>query len=186
MKNTGLLLLVALLFTGCSGKNQELERGLRLREKLLKAESVSFQADISADYGDTLQLFSMVCQADDKGAIRFEVTAPDTISGITGSLSEEDGMLTFDDVALHFELLTDDQLSPVSAPWILLRTLRSGYLSSAGMEGEELRLTIHDSYEEDALQLDIWLDRQDIPQRADVLYDGKQILSLAVKEFQIR
>lgn len=186
MKITGMLLLVAVLLTGCSSENQELERGLRLRETLLKAEEVSFQADISADYGDSLQLFSMNCQANAGGEIRFEVTAPDTISGITGVLSEKSGMLTFDDVALHFELLTDEQLSPVSAPWILLRSLRSGYLSAAGMEGESLRLTVHDSYEEDALQLDIWLDSQDMPRRAEVLYDGKQILSLDVRAFQIR
>lgn len=186
MKKTGMLLLVAVLLAGCGGKNKDLERGLRLRERLLKAGSVSFRADISADYGDSIQLFSMACQADEKGDIRFEVTAPDTVAGITGNLSEERGVLTFDAVALPFTLLTDEQLSPVSAPWILLRTLRGGYLSAAGMEGEELRLTLYDSYEEDALQLDIWLDQQDIPKRADVLYDGRQILSVTVKEFQIR
>ena len=81
--------------------------------------------------------------------------------------------------------MTDDQLSPVSAPWIFLRTLRSGYLTSAGMDGEQLRLTINDSYEEDALQLDIWLDGDDVPVRAEILYDGRRILSLSVKKFKI-
>ena len=53
------------------------------------------------------------------------------------------------------------------------------------MEGELLRLTIDDSYEDDAMTLDIWLSREDRPQRAEILYDGKRILSLDVKNFAI-
>ncbi len=178
-------MLFCLMLLGCSNENRELQRGLALRSKLLQARQVNFRADISADYGDKLHLFSLDCQGDQKGNITFTVTAPETISGITGTIAEGDGALTFEQTALHFDLLTDDQLSPVSAPWVLLKTLRSGYLSAAGMDGELLRLTIHDSYEDDALQLDIWLDGEDVPQRAEVLYDGKNILSLAVKDFQI-
>ena len=63
--------------------------------------------------------------------------------------------------------------------------MRSGYLTSAGMEGDLLRLTIDDSYEEDALTLDIWLNEQDIPIRAEILYDGRRILTLEIENFQI-
>ena len=78
-----------------------------------------------------------------------------------------------------------DQLSPVSAPWVFLKTLRSGYLTAAGEDGELLRLTIDDSYEEDALRLDIWLDPNHQPNHADILYEGRRILSLQVENFQI-
>ena len=74
----------------------------------------------------------------------------------------------------------------MSAPWIFLKTLRGGYLTSAGMEEELLRLTVDDSYEDDALQLDIWLDRRDVPLRGDILYDGKRILTLSVENFEIQ
>ena len=113
------------------------------------------------------------------------MTAPETISGITGKIDSEGGKLTFDDVVLHFDLLTDEQLSPVSAPWILLKTLRGGYITSAGLEEEKIHLTVDDSYDDDALQLDIWLDEKDLPQRAEVLYDGRRILSLDVKSFSL-
>ena len=53
------------------------------------------------------------------------------------------------------------------------------------MEGDLLRLTIDDSYEEDALTLDIWLNGQDIPIRAEILYDGRRILTLEIENFQI-
>lgn len=185
MKRIGIVLLVCMLLAGCSGTPRELETGMELRSRLLKAENVSFDADISADYGDKLHLFSMACSADPEGNLSFTVTAPETISGITGRISMGSGKLTFDDTALHFDLLTDDQLSPVSAPWILMKTLRSGYLRAAGREEEHIRLTIDDSYEEDALQLDIWLDEKNLPDKAEILYDGKNILSLHVKNFEI-
>lgn len=158
---------------------------MALRSKLLQASKVKFEAEVTADYGDKTYTFTLDCQTDPQGNVTFAVTSPETISGITGTIADGSGKLTFDETALHFELLADDQLSPVSAPWILMKTLRGGYLTSAGMEGEQLRLTIDDSYEEDALQLDIWLDQQDIPERAEVLYDRKNILSLTVKKFEI-
>lgn len=179
------VLALAVLLTGCAGAKKEVERGMALRTKLLEGNGCSFSADITADYGDKLYSFSMDCQGNDKGELSFTVTLPETISGITGVITREEGRLTFDDRALAFPLLADDQLTPVSAPWIFLKTLRSGYLTSAGIQGEQLRLTIDDSYREDALHLDIWLDGKDVPQRCEILYGGRKILSLAVRDFQI-
>lgn len=185
MKCFGVLLVILISLTGCSDSSKEIKRGMALRTKLLQAESVQFDADITADYGDQLYFFSIACQGNSQGDVTFTVTAPESISGITGNISNEGGKLTFDDVALQFDLMADDQLSPVSAPWILMKTLRSGYLTSAGMEEALLRLTIDDDYEDDALQLDIWLDEQDLPQQAEIVYDGRRILSLDVKKFVI-
>ena len=185
MKRGCILLLLLITLSGCADASTELERGMELRSKLLKAENVAFTADISADYGDSIQLFSMDCRGDSQGNLRFTVTAPETIAGIAGIISDGEGKLTFEDTALHIALLTDEQLNPVSAPWILLKTLRSGYITSAGMEENQLRLTIDDTFEEDALQLDIWLDENDLPIRSEVCYDGKRILTLSVRDFRI-
>ena len=185
MKKIGVLLLLLLSFSGCSKTAGEIERGMALRSKILQATSCSFDADITADYGDKIYTFSMSCQGNNQGDITFKVTAPESISGITGIISENDGFLTFENVSLAFERMADDQITPVSAPWILLQTLRSGYLTSAGIEEEGIRLTIDDSYEEDALQLDIWLDENDYPKRGEILYDGRRILSLDVRNFRI-
>ena len=69
------------------------------------------------------------------------------------------------------------------APWIFLKTLRSGYLTSACREENRLHITVDDSYAEDALTLDIWLEDGKVPLRADILYAGKRILSLDVENF---
>ena len=181
MKKALSLLLTVLLLTGCSETPKEMDRALALRTKLLQTSSCSFDAEITADYGDKLYTFGMACTADAKGNVTFQVTAPESISGITGQITREGGTLTFDDTALQFNLLADDQLSPVSAPWVLMKALRGGYMTSAGMEDGLLRLSVNDSYDDDALNLDVWLDSEDIPEKADICYDGKRILSIRVE-----
>ena len=173
-----------LLLTGCSG-HQEIDTGMKLRSRLLQSQECSFSMSVSADSGQQISIFAMDCIADTQGNVRFTVTEPETISGITGMLSASGGAITFDNTALDFGYMAEDQLSPVSAPWILTNTLRSGYITSVCREDGTVRLSMDDSYEENALHLDIWLDKNDLPMRADVLQDGRRILSLNVMNFDI-
>jgi hypothetical protein len=127
----------------------------------------------------------MHCKSDHQGDVIFTVTQPDTISGISGQLTGEGGDLTFEDTVLHFEWMAEEQLSPISAPWILMKTLRSGYMTSACREDGVIRLSMDDSYEKEALRLDIWLNEDQMPERAEILYDAKRILSITVENFLI-
>ncbi len=182
MKRLLCLILVVILLSGC-GSSSELDRALALREKLLKCSTCTFDAIITADYSDKLYTFGMSCRMDQSGDMAFEVTAPQSIAGITGSVSNKGGTLTFDGQVLAFELLADGQVTPVSAPWLLLRTLRGGYLSACAPTENGLRISVDDSYEEDALQLEIWLNEGDLPTQAEILWQGKRIVTLCVENF---
>jgi len=173
------------MLSGCTGKRDELDRVMALRAKLLTCESCSFEADITADYGDSLHSFTLDCTGDNDGNLSFTVTNPETISGIRGKFEVGEGKLTFDDKALTFPLLADGQVTPVSGPWIFLKTLLGGYLTSCVTEDDLLRVSIDDSYEEDALQLDIWFDSDDKPLRAEIFYDGRRIVTMDIKGFEI-
>lgn len=184
MKRIFAVLLAALMLTGCGFDNPGLDRAMKLRADLLAAEC-SFDAVITADYGDKIYTFTLRCLGDSSGNLAFEVTRPESIAGITGKISDDGGYLTFDNAALAFELLADNQISPVSAPWVLLRTLRSGYVTACSEEGDGLRLSVDDSYKEDALHLDIRLDGSDIPVRAEILWNGRRIITIDVENFEI-
>jgi hypothetical protein len=67
----------------------------------------------------------------------------------------------------------------------MLRALRGGYVSACCEEAGALRITVSDSYGDNALCLDVWLNSQDLPKRADILWDGKRILSMELANFQI-
>lgn len=186
MKKAAFGIILLFLLSGCANARQDIDRAMELRSGLLAGAGCDFRASITADYGDTIQSFTMDCRADELGNLSFTVTEPDSIAGITGKLSKDGGALTFDGTALSVPMLADGQLAPVSAPWVFLNTLRSGYLTSAGREEDLLRVSIDDSYEENALQLDIWLNGENLPVRGEILYDGRRILSLVVENFRIR
>lgn len=184
MKRLCSLALVFVLFlTGCGAGASELDEAMALREKLLKASGCSFDASVTADYGDKLFSFRLRCQGDSTGNLTFSVLEPESIAGISGTVSSDGGALTFDGTALSFPMMADGQVTPVTAPWLLLKTLRGGYLTSAGREENRLRMAIDDSYRDDALHLDIWAEEGN-PVRGEILYDGRKILSVDVADFQ--
>lgn len=185
MKRLAAITAFIFMLVGCSGKSKALDRAMALRERVLNAASCSFNAEITADYGDRLYSFSVLCRWDAQGDLYFEVVAPETISGISGCTAQSGGTLSFDETVLYFDLMAEDQLSPVSAPWVLMKTLSGGYLTSAGMDGELLRVTIDDSYQRDALKVDIWINRDDQVERGEILHNGRKILTLNVTDFQI-
>ena len=183
MKRILCLVLVCLL-CGCGRNDDALDRALAMRMRLQGA-ACSFSCTVTADYGEKIHVFSMECTADVSGDMTFEVLTPESISGITGVVSQSQGKLTFDDKALAFELLADGQFSPVSAPWILIRTLRGGYLTSCTETDYGMLLCIDDSYEADPLRLDVRMDREGNPISAEILWQGRRILSMEIENFQI-
>ena len=181
MKRIICIISLVLLLSGC--KDDALDNAMLLREQMQTGEGCSFDAKITADYVDEIYEFQMNCESNAVGDVAFSVTAPETISGITGIVSDEGGKLTFDDQALMFELMADGQITPVSAPWILVKTLRGGYLKACTYIDDGMMLVVNDSYEDDALQLDIWLNEECIPTEAEILWDGRRILSLQISNF---
>ena len=186
MKRIAAAILAFVLLTGCTGKRDELDRAMKLRASLLGCLGCSFDVAITADYGDEIYQFAMQCEGDGRGNLSFTVTKPESIAGITGEISSGEGKLIFDDVALQFPLMADDQVTPISGPWILMKTLLGGYLTAANEEDDLLHLTIHDSYEDDALQMEIWLNGENKPVCGEILYDGRRIVTMTVENFQIR
>ena len=186
MKKLAALMLTLLMLTGCTKTRDMLDRAMTLRADLLACESCSFDAVVTADYGDQLHTFGMHCTGDNDGDISFTVTAPETLAGITGTISGGEGHLTFDGQAVAFPLLADGQVAPVSGPWILMKTLLGGYITACNEAEDLTHLLIHDSYADDALELEIWLDGDNGPVQAEIGFDGRRILTMEIENFQIQ
>ena len=174
------LLLAGALLCGCSGMDGLMEEALHFRSELLGAESCSFVSNITADYGDTVDRFSLSCQMGSDGVLHFAVESPESIRGITGAVDNDEGAFTFAEDVLAFPLMADDRLSPVSAPWIFVNTLKNGYITAVTREGELLHLSISDSYEDDPLELEIWISREGSPTSAEISWQGRRMLSMEI------
>ena len=176
-------LLLVLLLSGCGGTGNLMDRALTLRNTLENGNGCMFSCEVTADYGDLIYQFSMDCSVDSQNLLQFSVTDPDTIAGITGTISGKEANLVFDDVALAFQPMTDRMPSPVYGPWMLIHTLRSGYLTSCGLEDNQLRLSLDDSYQENAAHLDIYLNENDLPVQCDIFWEGRRLLTMEVENF---
>lgn len=184
MKRVFAALIVVLLVAGCTSIDGEMSRAIGLRDKILKSNGCAFTAVVTADYGDKLYAFTLDCKTDQAGNLTFTVVEPQSIAGIKGQISGEGGHLTFSDKALAFETMADGMISPVNAPWVFINTLRGGYLSACGTDGEYMKVLLDDSYKEEALHLEVWLDAQDNPIKTEILWKGSRVLSLDVKNFE--
>ena len=186
MKFAAVVIFVITILTGCTSEEKLISKGMDLRKSILEAQSCTFQTTITADYGDVIYTFQMDCVTDNTGSVKFTVTDPETISGITGTVGQEQPKLTFDDKVLAFPILAENQISPVSAPWVFINTLRGGYLSGCGVEKEGYCIYIDDSYEEYPLHLLIHTDKALIPYCAEIIWNERRILTLDVRNFTIQ
>lgn len=176
--------LIVLLLLGC-GKNRGMDKGLQLRDALLKGAGCSFQAKITADYGEKQYAFSVDCNSDNTGNLTFQVVAPESICGITGTTGETGGGITFDDQVLAFPLLSDGLLSPVSGPWIFLHSLRSGYINACQNSADETKIIIHDSFQQASLEVIVYCDSSGLPYFAEIIWEGMRIITLEISDFAI-
>lgn len=176
------VLCIILLLTGCKGANSGVDRAIALRNKLAESNGCSFHAKITADYGEKIYVFSMDCTTDKEGNLTFSVTEPATISGITGKISTSGGEITFDDKVLAFQMMADGQITPVSAPWLFIKTLRSGYLKGCTDEENGYQISIDDSYAEDALHLNILVEGN-TPKFGEIFWKNRRVLTVSVENF---
>lgn len=184
MKRIILLFLTVCLLTGCDGRSDRSDQMLDLRSRVLSADQIGFRAEITADYIDTVEEFSLSCQADREGSVSFRVEEPEEISGITGKLSGQEGALTFDEQMLAFGLMADEQLSPISGPWVVIKALRTGVITAAVQEDEKLHVTINDSYGEQPFTTELWIEEMKV-EEAEISWQGRRFLSMDIEDFEI-
>lgn len=174
--------LLMVFFLGCSGPDPAMEAALELRSRCLGAAQISLEAEICADYITNIACFDLECSFDTSGKMAFTVTEPEDIEGIRGSVSGTEGTVEFDDTVLAFPLLAEGRLSPLSGPWVLIKAIRSGAIIAAGKEGERIHLTIDDSYADNALTVDIWLEEDEVVE-AEIAWEGRRCLTMTVDDF---
>lgn len=176
------IICVLLLLSGCKGNGDSLERAVALRNKILREDGCSFTATVTADYGEQIYVFKMDCKTDREGNFTFTVAEPATIAGITGKIDGTGGAITFDNKVLAFQTIADGLVTPVTAPWLFVKTLRSGYLKDAAETEQGFEISIDDSYAEESLQLRI-RTAGEVPASAEIFWQSRRILTITVENF---
>ena len=174
--------LFLVFFLGCSGPDPAMEAALALRSRCLASEQVSLRAEVRADYITTVEEFSLACDLDREGTMAFQVLEPEEIADIRGTVRGTEGSVEFDETVLAFALLAEGRLSPLSAPWVLMKAIRSGCINAAGTEGDGVHVIIDDSYADNALTVDLWLEEGRVTE-AEIAWEGRLCVTMTVEDF---
>lgn len=181
----GLGLCLVLLW-GCSRSGPPpMEQALAFRSRLLEAGGCSFLTEVTVDYGAHVYSFTLSCRTDEGGALAFTVTAPESIAGIGGTVSGEQGTVSYEDTILAISPLAQGRLSPVAAPYALLHCWQTGYIATCGPEGTTTRFSVETLFLEEPISTETWLDAElGVPLWAEICYNDQRIVTLSLSEFQ--
>jgi hypothetical protein len=178
MKKLCLLVLCLALLTGC-GSGRETERRQQLAEALSDRRDLGFTADVRAEYPDKTVSYRLSYEEDD-GGCTVRVLEPEEIGGVSVHLGPDGAQLRFEELRLDTGPLDRYGLSPLSALPALTRALREGHLESAWTEGE---LSVWELIAGDHLTVQVWLDAELVPQRAELISDGRVSVFLELSDW---
>lgn len=175
-----LLLPIALLFSACGRENGALSEAVAFRAALLETGGCTFQAEVSADFGETVREFTLLCRAEADGTTDFTVLAPQSVEGITATVTQQGGQITYDGMAMAFGLLADGNVIPAAAPALAVNCWLSAYIVSAD-EGETVYRM---EYDEKALTVTTHFENS-VPFFAEVCYNQQRILKITISDFSL-
>lgn len=181
MRRLLVILLAVLCFSGCSASN---DAGGDLRKAFQNSNGSAFNAVVYADYGEKVYDFSVDCSVNGNGKLIFQLVEPSSIADITGYVDELGSNITFDERVLTFPSLADDLISPVASPWLLIRAICNGYIRAEYSDQNNSKILFEDSYYQHAFQIELTCNQDNIPIYADIIWEGRRIIALEIRNFR--
>ena len=179
-----MFLTTILLFLGaCDREEEHLSTAIDFRARLVQAGGCSFEAEILADFGDTAQSFRLACDTDAQGKIQLTILEPETLAGITATVSEGGGRLNYEGLSVMLGSLADNTLAPAAAPGLILESWLSGYILWAGENEGIYQVTYQQELDGVLFQIDTFL-KNNLPISAEVCYNNYRVLEMKIEEFQ--
>ena len=157
---------------------------ITFRANLVESGGCRFTAAITVDYGQRVQCFRLTCDADGEGTAKITLLEPETVAGVTATVSDGGGRITYDGMALDFGLLADGQLIPAAVPSMLATCWMKEYISDAGQDETGYRVRYRKKIEEKELYLDTFFENG-IPISAEVCYNNHGILKIEISDFAL-
>lgn len=180
MRRALVILLLCIFCTACSNE-KNLSSAIDFRTKLAQ-KGCSFTADVTADFGQTVEHFVLDCKSDENAVLSFTVKEPQTLSGITATVSEDGAKITYDGMAMDFGLLANGNVIPAAAPAIVVTCWQKEYISASGQEESLQRVTYEKNFDKNRLIVDTWYEKN-LPICAEICYNDQRIIKIAISNF---
>jgi len=172
------MFLPCIFLTACS--KEDFSPAIDFRAELVQ-KGCSFTADVEADFGLTVQSFTLQCRTQEE-SMHFEVLAPESLSGITATVSADGGTVTYDGMAMDFGLLANGNVIPAAAPAIIADCWKNAYISAVGTDGEYYTVTYERDHEQKKLVVQTWFEKG-LPISAEICYNQMRVIKITFRDF---
>jgi hypothetical protein len=156
-----LAMTLALALSACGGGNDR----VRTEEFLTRAQgaaSISLEAELTALSGEKVLEYTLSCGYTDHEA-QVSVLAPESLAGITATVSGQELDLSYQGAALETQLLTEGGIAPVSVLPQMLSALETGHLDRLGKgDWEGTPCITAELLVEDSLTVALWLEEESL------------------------
>lgn len=176
------ILSLVLLLTGCGATSSN---GEEIRRQYGLIATAQMEAEITFHNRGEERSFTLLCDYTPQEST-VTVTAPETVAGITATLTGEDLTLRYDGES--FSVGDVGAVNPISALPQLLRTIACGYLMEEGRESIEYipcyRLVLDTDFGGTAAVCTVWIDEETLlPRYAEFAVDGETVLDVNMLAF---
>ena len=174
------VLLCALLLSAC-GKNRGESEFRAFSERLTGLDSLSFTAQVRAEYEHKTARFGLSYSEDSQGG-RVTVLAPELIRGVSASVKPGSSTLEYDSVVLDTGSLDSYGLSPLSSLPAMLRAMRFGHVDSVWEEDGKTVVLLEP---DDGLRCTVWFGKAGMtPLRAELITDGRVTVYVEISDWK--
>lgn len=177
------VLLCFVVLSACAGDDGHIRPAIDFRAALVQSGGCSFTGEISADDGECIQIFRLSCDADAGGALSFTILEPETLEGISATVTEGGERLDYDGLSVDLGLLADESLAPAAAPGVILQSWLEGYILWGGESEEYYEVTYEQELNQVLLKV-VTTFKNKLPISAEVCYNNGRILQMKIEEFQ--
>ena len=160
------LLLLSLLLSGCGSRAAQ-SRFASFSEALAGRETLSFTAELRAEYPDRSVRFTLRYEKDAEGET-VTVLAPSEVEGIAARIAPDSSALVYDGMILDLPPMDPYGLTPMSALPRLYDALAHGHPDSFR---EEDGMTVWRLICDDHIAAEVWFDGDMIPLRCELASD---------------
>ncbi len=169
----------------CGGCGRKTEQAADIQEQYARVNTAQMEAEVTFHTAQEARSFTLRCDYTPEEST-VTVTAPETVAGITATVSGEGLTIGYDGAVLSAG--SGGVPGPVNALPYLLRALGSGYLLEQGRETLEdtdcWRLTLDAALGDTPLTCTAWLEAETLlPRYAEIAMDGTVAVSVRLLAF---
>ena len=177
------LMMILLLLPGCGTREARLEEGFdALRKAVTAAQSIAFQAAVTADYGGTVAEYTMNAAYDGQQTT-VELITPEILAGVKATALRGQTSVGYAGVILGAGPLDGEGLTPVSAIPVMLDALANAYVELRWWDGGDMAARF---YVGENSVLTLWMDGVSLaPKAAEIAAGGRTVTTIRIENWQL-